>query len=246
MNAIRYIAGAGVLAAAISAFGTLLISSNTESVTTLNRAPVSDGVDGNQQSRLSRDPIAARERAAQAARVTTLEQRLDSTESWASTSLESNVQKEMARLRTEVDSLTRIIEGLESHGIVHTANFSTDESARYSEDELAIITRQEYTSDEAHFEAQDYESQWSVQVMDMLQRRLNDGDGLPEGAPNVITGEILDYMECRAKTCRLELAESAGIEAILEQFMLQSGQLFADITAHYNDTGDAVIFFSNE
>lgn len=248
MIAIKYLWGVGVLATAISTFGVLLISSNTGGASIAKRVLDTEPFDSNRHIQKHRDPSATREHATLVARVNALEDRLDSSGSWTTTSSDSGVPEEITRLRAEVEYLSRIINGLESHRNTQIAEFLTDESNhyRYSDNKSENTIWQEYESDEAYFYTQDYESQWSAQVADTLQRRLNDGDDLPEGAPNVITAEILNRMECRATTCRLELWTSEDQEAIQEQFMLQSGHLFADITTHYNDTGDAIIFFHNE
>ena len=154
-------------------------------------------------------------------------------------------------MQKQIDALSRVVERLELHigqATVYEPDNEDNHGNSTIEDEqnLAVQQWEAYKSGEGDFTKQGYDSSWAIMKEEALREQIYEQSdiSLPNSEP--LPENILDNLECRSTSCRLEVAATEDMESIQEQLMLKSMGVFTSVNVHYTDVGDAVIFFSDE
>ena len=154
-------------------------------------------------------------------------------------------------MQKQIDALSRVVERLELRITQATVyepgnEYSHESSTIEDEQNLAAQQWETYNSNEEDFTQQRHDPSWAIVKEEAFRKQIS--EQIDISLPNIepLPENILDNLECRTTSCRLEVAAAEDMETIQEQLMLKSMGIFTSASVHYTDVGDAVIFYSDE
>ena len=245
MTTIKYITGAGAITAIVAILTVAILLTDRNEISNEGGSP-SLVKDGNLTSGSpGKESVVREELASLTTHVEALQQQFASLRQ-----VESREGGDPSDLYEDIRSLKEELSALAGRTDVERSNpldyRDTADSAPYIPDDakLAYEAQQQHDLAESEFQLQEVDSQWAIATADQVYDRLTtDQDSMFPGEDADLTS-LADTLECRGRTCRVEIPSTDGepMDAVQLQLLASTADLFSSGTVHQTDSGSVILY----